>query len=32
MKNLQEYISDTYNYDPIDTFTVSGKIPTTKRK
>jgi len=30
-EELQEYISDTYNYDPIDTFTVSGKIPTTKR-
>ena len=30
-EELQDYISDTYNYDPIDTFTVSGKIPTTKR-
>jgi hypothetical protein len=28
---LQSYITDTYNYQPIDTFTVSGKIPTTKR-
>ena len=30
-KELQKYITDTYNYQPIDTFTVSGKIPTTKR-
>jgi superfamily II DNA or RNA helicase len=30
-KELQSYITDTYNYQPIDTFTVSGKIPTTKR-
>ena len=30
-KDLQKYITDTYNYQPIDTFTVSGKIPTTKR-
>jgi superfamily II DNA or RNA helicase len=30
-KELQQYITDTYNYQPIDTFTVSGKIPTTKR-
>ena len=30
-KELQEYITDTYNYKPIDTYTVSGKIPTAKR-
>ena len=30
-KELQEHITDTYNYMPIDTYTVSGKIPTTKR-
>jgi superfamily II DNA or RNA helicase len=30
-KELQQYITDTYNYKPIDTYTVSGKIPTTKR-
>jgi len=30
-KELQTYITDTYHYAPIDTFTVSGKIPTTKR-
>jgi superfamily II DNA or RNA helicase len=30
-KELQSYITDTYNYAPIDTFTVSGKMPTTKR-
>ena len=30
-KELQKYITDTYNYEPIDTYTVSGKIPTTKR-
>lgn len=30
-KELQQYITDTYHYDPIDTFTVSGKLPTTKR-
>ena len=30
-KELQEYITNTYNYKPIDTFTVSGKIPTSKR-
>ena len=30
-KELQSYITDTYNYDPIDTYTVSGKMPTTKR-
>ena len=30
-KELQKYITDTYNYQPIDTYTVSGKIPTTRR-
>ena len=30
-KELQKYITDTYNYKPIDTYTVSGKMPTTKR-
>tara|TARA_B100001175_G_scaffold309372_1_gene310979 strand:- start:3400 stop:6489 length:3090 start_codon:yes stop_codon:yes gene_type:complete len=30
-KELQKYITETYNYKPIDTYTVSGKIPTTKR-
>lgn len=30
-KELQKYITDTYHYSPIDTFTVSGKMPTTKR-
>jgi superfamily II DNA or RNA helicase len=30
-KELQSYITDTYHYAPIDTFTVSGKMPTTKR-
>ena len=30
-KELQTYITDSYDYQPIDTFTVSGKVPTTKR-
>ena len=30
-KELQKYITETYNYKPIDTYTVSGNIPTTKR-
>ena len=30
-KELQSYITDTYNYTPIDTYSVSGKMPTTKR-
>jgi predicted helicase len=30
-KELQTYITDTYNYKPIDTFTVSGKQATSKR-
>jgi len=30
-KELQDDITDTYKYAPIDTYTVSGKMPTTKR-
>lgn len=30
-KDLQAYITETYEYEPIDTFTVSGKQQTTKR-
>lgn len=30
-KELQEHITKTYNYQPIDTYTVSGKIHSTKR-
>lgn len=30
-KELQKYITDTYDYQPIDTFTVSGKQATSKR-
>ena len=30
-KDVQEHITDTYNYKPIDTYHVSGKLPTTKR-
>jgi predicted helicase len=30
-KELQNYITDTYNYEPIESYTVSGKIPTSKR-
>jgi superfamily II DNA or RNA helicase len=30
-KELQHYITETYHYKPIDTFTVSGKQPTTQR-
>jgi superfamily II DNA or RNA helicase len=30
-KELQHHITDTYNYEPIDTYTVSGKLPTSKR-
>jgi predicted helicase len=30
-KELQQYITETYHYKPIDTFTVSGKQPTTQR-
>ena len=31
-KEVQSYISETYNYQPIETFTVSGKLPTSKRE
>ncbi len=30
-KELQHYITHTYNYEPIEAYTVSGKLPTTKR-
>jgi superfamily II DNA or RNA helicase len=30
-KELQKHITETYNYDPIDTYTVSGKQSTSKR-
>ena len=30
-KDLQQHITDTYDYQPIDTYTVSGKDATTKR-
>jgi superfamily II DNA or RNA helicase len=30
-KELQNHITDTYNYEPIDTYMVSGKLPTSKR-
>lgn len=30
-KELQQHITDTYDYQPIDSFTVSGKDNTTKR-
>jgi superfamily II DNA or RNA helicase len=30
-KELQNHITDTYKYEPIDTYTVSGKLPTSKR-
>ncbi len=30
-KELQHYITDTYGYEPIEAYTVSGKLPTTKR-
>lgn len=30
-KELQQHITDTYKYEPIDTYTVSGKLPTSKR-
>ena len=29
--SLQDYITETYNYEPIDTFTVKGKDPTSLR-
>ena len=31
-KEVQNYISKTYNYKPIEAFTVSGKLPTSKRE
>lgn len=30
-KEIQPYIDSRYSFEPIDTFTVSGKIPTTRR-
>ncbi len=30
-KEIQPYIDSRYDFEPIDTYTVSGKIPTTKR-
>jgi superfamily II DNA or RNA helicase len=30
-KELQHYITETYDYEPIDTYTVSGKQSTSKR-
>jgi superfamily II DNA or RNA helicase len=30
-KELQQFITDSFTYDKIDTFTVSGEMPTTKR-
>ncbi len=30
-KELQAYITESFDYEPIDVFTVSGKQPTTKR-
>lgn len=30
-KELQNHITETYNYDPIDAYTVSGKLPISKR-
>ena len=30
-KELQKHITETYNYDPIDTYTVSGKQSTSRR-
>ena len=30
-KEVQKHITETYNYKPIDTYHVSGKLPTTKR-
>ena len=29
--SLQDHITETYNYEPIDTFTVKGKDPTSLR-
>jgi superfamily II DNA or RNA helicase len=30
-KELQHYITETYKYEPIDAYSVSGKLPTAKR-
>lgn len=30
-KDLQSYITSTYNFEPIDSFTVSSKVATNKR-
>ena len=30
-KEVQKHITETYNFNPIDTYHVSGKLPTTKR-
>ncbi|MCX6172579.1 MAG: DEAD/DEAH box helicase family protein [Flavobacterium sp.] len=30
-KELQQHITETYHYDAIDSYTVSSKIPTTRR-
>jgi superfamily II DNA or RNA helicase len=30
-KKIQTHITSTYDFEPIDAYTVSGKIPTTKR-
>ena len=30
-KDLQSYITSSYNFEPIDSFTVSSKVATTKR-
>ena len=31
-KKVQKHITDTYNYKPIETYHVSGKLPTSKRE
>ena len=31
-KEVQNHITKTYGYDPIETYTVSGKLPTSKRE
>ena len=30
-KEVQKHITDSYNFKPIDTYHVSGRLPTTKR-
>ena len=30
-KEVQQHITESYNYKPIETYHVSGKLPTTKR-